>query len=250
MAMSATEWSIEMQCGDIILFNRPCFKMDALSAAICVGAKSLTMQNYDHVGIVVENPGSGELHLLEANIGGVTNHPLRERLLRTKATDIAIRKLLGPLSLQQKKAIWELANKRATAKYNSSIVQMGAALVSSYTNPMRKSAQSIDDVSMALDPIFPDTSNSFIKSLAHIRANQSNNGKLQENEIANSSYASSVPSFDDSNLLRPKAKTKSDGKRFFCSQLVAEVYHRVGVIAPTRHFSKYIPADFSSTTNV
>jgi hypothetical protein len=101
---------IDIECGDIILFSRPCLNMNLIPAAICVGAKQAANTTYDHIGIVVEaprsnnnitetfhkddiigNPNKGELYLLEANMRGVTCRKLKDVLERTSSVHYSIR---------------------------------------------------------------------------------------------------------------------------------------------------------------
>ena len=95
---SSSEFNLDIpiDSGDIILFARPCIGMDPLSAFICFGAKTIGATKYDHIGLVVKDPQekSQEYFLLEANAKGITLYPLEDRLKRTKAKKVAIRKLL------------------------------------------------------------------------------------------------------------------------------------------------------------
>lgn len=46
-----TTMKIDIECGDIILFSRPCMSMDLSSAFVCLGAKIVAFNEIDHVGI-------------------------------------------------------------------------------------------------------------------------------------------------------------------------------------------------------
>ena len=132
--------NVEIECGDLLIFSRPCLNMDPTSAVICLASKQTSFSPYDHVGIVVESfqeEGNqiyppGTLYLLEANMGGVTLHKLDERLLRTKSTTIAARKLIGPKPDSFKELLWEEALRVSSKKYNPSFLSMTGALLWSY----------------------------------------------------------------------------------------------------------------------
>ncbi len=85
--------SLELECGDIVLFSRPCEQMDLFSSLICFGAKLLGYTEWDHLGLIIENPDTNELFLLEANRGGITILPLLQRLTKSRSTKLAVRKL-------------------------------------------------------------------------------------------------------------------------------------------------------------
>lgn len=97
---------IDIECGDIILFSRPCLNMNFIPAAICIAAKQSACTSFDHIGIVVEAPsnnnnvdkndatGRGDLYLLEANMRGVTCRLLKDVLERTSSVHYSIRYLI------------------------------------------------------------------------------------------------------------------------------------------------------------
>ena len=104
--------------------------MDSVSAAICFSAKSLSFSPYDHVGLVVLHPDSGEPFFLEANAGGVTLRPLYERLKRSKASQLAVRRLTSSASVlhqqqhpgenfeeKQRRRLWQVANEYVGTSY-------------------------------------------------------------------------------------------------------------------------------------
>ena len=91
---SHDNWIFSIEAGDLILFSRSCTSMDVISGCICIAAKIGSLSEWDHVGIVVENP-EGELCVLEANMSGVSCHRLEDRLRRTRSK-IAVRSLSGP----------------------------------------------------------------------------------------------------------------------------------------------------------
>ena len=123
--------SLNIEAGDLLLFERPCSKMDIFSGFICCSAKLTAVSRYDHIGVVAED-NNGILVLLEANMNGVTARPLLERLQRTSAISFTVRKLLGPKPPAFKAALRELTNQAVGKQYNSSITSMLQGLVVGY----------------------------------------------------------------------------------------------------------------------
>jgi hypothetical protein len=64
--------------------------MGVVGACVCLAAK--LYGRYDHLGVVVKDP-QGKLQLLDAGFNGVAAYDLRERVRRSKAHDIAVRRL-------------------------------------------------------------------------------------------------------------------------------------------------------------
>jgi hypothetical protein len=141
-----TYLNLDIQCGDIVLFSRPCHQMDIVSAFVCFGAKVFGWTEWDHLGLVIENPATNELCLLEANRGGITIHPLLERIKRTKSTKLAVRKLIvqnGSAPATKEKVqrefrdrLWGLSQQYLDKKYNGSLFQMTDALYKSYSHSL------------------------------------------------------------------------------------------------------------------
>eukprot|EP01033_Poteriospumella_lacustris_P020539 gene20539-15070_t len=141
---------LDIECGDIVLFSRNCYRMPPLPAAICVSAKMSSWTVWDHVGIVVEHPDSHELLLLEANMQGITIYPLIDRLRRTSSTAVAVRKLhrledTGK-NIDFPRALWDTAQKYVKYQYNSSFAHMTAAAYASYTSHLSTYARLHDQL--------------------------------------------------------------------------------------------------------
>jgi hypothetical protein len=119
--------------------------MPPLASCICIAAKVSALNQYDHIGLVVECTEHddekykyGELYLLEANIGGVTMYPLQERIGKSKARQIAIRTLKENsnhnITIDTRIKLWEISKNAVGSKYDSSIINMFIALLTSYTS--------------------------------------------------------------------------------------------------------------------
>ncbi|RYG93697.1 hypothetical protein EON65_58525, partial [archaeon] len=123
---------IKLEAGDLLLVSRPCHKMDPISMGICYGAKLMGNSDFDHIGIVVEDPVTHELFLLEANMNGVTVFNLQHRITRSKATVFAVRKMMGDRSLEFRQNLWKLAQSFQFKQYNSNMFSLVEATIASY----------------------------------------------------------------------------------------------------------------------
>ena len=237
------EKEIDIRSGDIILFNRPCVAMQPMASFICYAAKITALSQFDHVGIVVECTDHkndkfqyGDLYLLEANMGGVTLYPLLDRLSKSKAKVIAIRKLkernYDIINLELKNKLWEIALSSIGMKYDPSIITMSKALLASYYSHGRNSRinrlKDIDDMVELLRS--HQYSNPYLQNLVNLRIEQ-----LQKDKL-------SIPNQPTDDNKKTDKKTK-----YFCSSLVAETLRQSGIKQhDDRDISLFIPSDFSS----
>ncbi|CAN0560653.1 unnamed protein product, partial [Ectocarpus sp. 12 AP-2014] len=82
-----------LDTGDLVLFDRPCLKMGGFfGAAICAAAKVVGGVPFDHIGVVVKDE-KGLNVMVEASFSGVAVRPLYERVRRSSATQICVRRL-------------------------------------------------------------------------------------------------------------------------------------------------------------
>jgi hypothetical protein len=307
---------LDIECGDIVLFSRNCYRMPPLPAAICVSAKMSSWTVWDHVGIVVEHPDSHELLLLEANMQGITIYPLIDRLRRTSSTAVAVRKLhrledTGK-NIDFPRALWDTAQKYVKYQYNSSFAHMTAAAYASYTSHLSTYARLHDQLftlKQELDYIYdylnheedlaqtiagvggPPTTASFgdcspaagqaaaekphsilgrslmqraAKLVNEIESIEQTFQKLvalrqtiQQKRLPGNMTAAASPTLSPSTTNTQKAsettprKPSKEEERFYCSQLVAQVFMDMGVLSRVhRQPHEYVPADFSSSTRI
>ena len=208
---------LEIEACDIILFNRPCLKMDPVSSCICASAKGVAASSWDHVGVVVEDE-LGKLYILEVNMTGVTRRPLYERISRSRSNEIAVRKLVGPRTSELKSKLWAISEELLSKNYNLSLLQMVQGVSMSYlkhgTNKrwvdrdLLEFEKSMIEKEMPYLQEFP-----IARCLLILRLSQ-----LQQ-EIIKCKIEEDLDSSHD-------ATSQSS---FFCSQLVGSVLFRAGI---------------------
>jgi len=234
---------IIISAGDIVLFDRPCFQMPPLASCICIAAKVSALNQYDHIGLVVECTEHdnekykyGQLYLLEANIGGVTMYPLQERISKSKAKQIAFRKLKEKgndnINIDTRMQLWRIAKNAVGSKYNSSTIDMTIALLTSYTshgiNSKLNRLKEIDDIIELLES--GKYINPYLEKLVHLRKEQLQNERI------------SIPKV----LTNNQQQTNKQMSKYFCSSLVSEVLTSSDIKEDDRRSNFLIPADFSS----
>lgn len=206
----------------------------------------------DHIGLVVENPEKNELFLLEANMGGVTLRPLSERIMRTKAQVIAVRKLIKLDSEAEyaklKETLWHSASERVHKMYNTSSMDLLKSTLASYGAHTMKSAslrkrinhlnRLIIDIRNESCDYFNFPSNSLMRILLLRR----------EQELSSSLEGAIAALQAKHDLDLAVAVNEKTLPKYFCSQLVAEILVQSEVLSEQRHNHSFIPADFSSST--
>jgi hypothetical protein len=223
---------IDIECGDIILFSRPCLNMSIIPAVICVAAKQSSFSSYDHIGLVVEgdpdpipNPNSngddkgldngengvkGVLYLLEANMNGVTCRRLEERLQRTTAIHYSVRKLIGSKSEAFKTKLWEESQKIVGNGYNPSFLNMANSLVCSYLAHSQSESisqtiltrieRTMNDISATIDLLSLNNGDYNDKNHRDISHNGSNNDdNSNNNNYINNNNSSSTKNDNNNN---------------------------------------------------
>jgi hypothetical protein len=273
---------LNIESGDIVLFSRKCSRMLPLPAAICVSAKVSSWTVWDHVGIVVEHPETKELLFLEANIQGITAYPLIDRIKRTSANQIAVRKLhrIDDDNVNFQSLLWNTIQKYLAFQYNSSFSHMTAAAYASYTShlsayakfhdklfTLKQELQYINDFLNHEEESIPKQkqnfladiepqSPSFLSRFLSIRAEK----LVEEIESAESTFQKLVHLRQAMNM-KSKATSESSPalsqneklskERFYCSQLVAQIFMDMGILSRVhRQAHEYVPADFSSSTMI
>lgn len=269
---------VDIEAGDIILFSRPCTSMPPLAGAICVGAKISSLTEYDHLGLVLENPKTHELLIVEANMQGITMYPLVDRLKRTRAKQVAIRKLHRSETEDTTnnnfiQHLWDTVQKYANAQYNASLLDMSAAVMASYTQHRSSYAalqqrlftlhHEINYMTSYLDHVRQSSlesdaaASTLLERCLRLRCQElEQEQKSAQNvfnmlafrrEVHRPASSSSVPPSGTS----PGASEFTKHPSYFCSQLVAQVFLDLGILHPAhRDANEYLPADFSSSTNL
>lgn len=232
-----------IEAGDLILLSRRCDQMTPVPAVICFSAKGLGGSEIDHLGLVVFNPETQKLCLMEANMNGVTVYPLLDRLAKTSASKIVLRKLHKLSSDAQQspittKSSWNIYLEYANAKYNSSFVEMIDGLIASHTSAVTNDGSTMEcykqkEYELQLINHFLQKRSANSKILTHYL--QLAQLSCQKDLIALENQIRSFPSV-------AKAPTSS----VFCSQMIAEILLRYNVISSNRKPHHFIPADFSS----
>jgi hypothetical protein len=228
---------IFIEPGDVILFSRDCLAMPFTACLVCCGAKLFSGSSYDHIGIVIQEPLTEALFIMEANMGGVTLIPLKNRIERTSSRVLAVRKLVHvePDNPTYKSRLWDLSQSYLKFGYNSSFSTNLQSVVHSHAHHTKGSMHWMERIALknatnSLQAEIKYTNDPFIRMLLDLRIQQ-----IEEQLFA-----------ADKSLALEFDSEVIDLQRTNCSQLVADVYLRMGVIEAVRSSLHYIPADFSS----
>jgi hypothetical protein len=262
------QWGVRVEPGDVLLFSRRCSSMDMLSASICLGAKLGTFSPWDHVGIVTRN-GEGVLEIVEANLGGITRRPLEQRLLRTRADKVAIRKISGPKPEGFDERLDGVIERYLSKSYNSSFLDMSRAWFHSYSY-MYYGECLLPDTSPSLPPASLSTSpgcnsyNSLVSSKEHELSHLDHEASLQRDqhspllqyllrlrisqltrEIRELQDSYREPCTPSSSPLAPNAQFD----QYFCSQLLSSILTDMDLLTPQRTQHAHVPSEYSSSAS-
>lgn len=233
-----------VDAGDSVVFDRDCTRMGAYGGAICAGAKLWGRTPWDHNGVVVRSPESGELFLLEATLSGVKLRPLAERLLRSQAADVCVRRLQVHRSDAFVARAWEFAHAVLDSPYETRPQRMFNAGVKV---PTREERERLFDLVMTKKKELA-TLESDLEHRLHMPEFE-RNALLKERALVLAHYHALVEQlslkersvFENERIAQPHAKTN-----MFCSQLVAGLYQHLGLLLPYPSANSYLPKHFAS----
>jgi hypothetical protein len=97
----------DLRDGDLVLFSRNCALYYPCGAAACALSKRFGGSEFDHAGVIVMH--RGEPHIAEATFGGVRMRPFDERVICSRAFNVAVRRLATPLSASLKRSLRDAA---------------------------------------------------------------------------------------------------------------------------------------------
>lgn len=246
---AAVELPSGLDSGDIVLFNRRCMSMSIAGAALCVVAKLFDNSQWDHVGVVVRHPDTGELLFLEADFGGVKLRSLGERVRRSKSNEIAVRRLSVVRTDAMRERLYAFSQEMLGRPY-----EIGTgSMIARVTDPVAKQDRErlhallidkraqVAEIDRELETAALTTFQRRLLQSERERVfsiSQQIQSRLMKELEANSNAAGKK------NLSTDGQAT--DLSRVFCSELVAAAYQRLGLLESYPPAFSYNPKDFSS----
>ncbi len=262
-----------LDSGDIVLFNRRCFSMPVCGAALCGLAKVFSNSAWDHVGMVIREPRTGELLFLEADFGGVKLRNLAERVKRSQSKEIAIRKLALPRTDALRKVLHEFATDICGTPYDSSPHWVVRRMTDQKLKKEREHYHALytmklhrlKDIDYELkNAVLNPSSRGYLLDLRkkaedeikHVTAEIAmlqNMGQKKSERGSKSSSPAVVVQLSDETLAGNGMPTavmygeySEDLSSVFCSELVAAAYQRIGLLHAYPPAETYNPFHFSS----
>lgn len=223
--------------------------MAPAGAVLCVVAKIFSNSKWDHVGVVIRHPSTGELLFLEADFGGVKLRSLEERVRRSKSNEIAVRKLSVVRSSSMRESFYGFALEMRGRPY-----EMGAGpVIARVADPLAKKererlAALLIDKKAQIDEIDTELETAaltnFQKSLLlSERARVEKDWHKINTRLQKELEVDSLLEQDENGS---STRSASDLSRVFCSELVAAAYQRVGLLETYPPPFYYNPKDLSS----
>jgi hypothetical protein len=217
--------------------------MSPLGAVLCASSKAVSGSPYDHIGVVVRAQ-DGQLLMLEAALTGVVAYPLKERLRRSKSRNIVVRKLILPREKRadvQEKAL-EFSASVLSRPYQSDILSIASASL----KPLRKQQRhKISRELIQCQAKYADVAHELQEkhqSELLIRALKNEEKRLEKQlKILNRKL---------DNMRRSMLESSEDLSEFFCSELVAALYKKLGILPKYPPPSEYLPSHFSASNSL
>lgn len=242
-----------LDSGDIVLFNRRCTAMSLAGASLCIVSKLFSNSQWDHVGVVIRHPATGELFFLEADFGGVKLRSLHQRVTRSKSNEIAVRRLSTLRNGSMREKFYAFAQEMVGTPYE---IGTGSVLVR-VSDPVAKQERErlnaiFLDKEAQIEEISKELETAALSTF-HVRVLQSEKERVLDQ--CNKIRIRLKKEFDANSIVQKNSQTlhhpvhpydNADLSRVFCSELVAAVYQRVGLLGSYPPPFYYGPKDFSS----
>lgn len=221
--------------------------MPPAGAALCIVAKLFSNSAWDHVGVVIRHPATGELLFLEADFGGVKLRSLTERVRRSKSNEIAVRKLSVVRSSSMREKFYAFAQDMIGRPY-----EIGTApVIVRVADPLAKKERErlhalLIDKRAQVDEITKELGTAVLTSFQRKVLESERNrvqDYLQRIEVR---LRKELEVNSPIEQLSDRPSTKDDPEEIFCSGLVAAAYQRVGLLESYPPAFHYSPKDWSS----
>ncbi|ETW10033.1 hypothetical protein, variant 2 [Aphanomyces invadans] len=237
---------MNLDTGDVVLFDRKCNSMGLYGGVICHSAKLFGQTRWDHNGVIVKTD-DGKLMFLEAAMNGVKLRPLIDRILYSRSYEVRIQKVEVHRTPEFRQRAAEFIRRviEQDIPYEDRIqvlLNAGASFVPSrmareqfYHDivELKRQIKTIQDDITHRSKMTPFEKNSLRAELASLR--EQHDAIVQQLDQTERS------------VFENKAASSSDPARFFCSQLVAALYQHVGLLLPYPAATSYRPHNFSET---
>lgn len=234
-----------LDSGDIVLFNRRCLSMPPAGAALCALAKFSHNSRWDHVGVVVRDPASGELLFLEADFGGVKLRSLAERVRRSRSNEIAVRRL----SLVRTDAMRETLHAFAQRMLGRPYEIGTGSVMARVADPVAKAERDrLHALLVAKRATVAEMDRELGGAGAALTATARRVLSVERARVAKVAAQIERKLVDELGVAGrgPLTDATADLSRVFCSELVAAAYQDLGLLDVYPIASGYNPKDFSS----
>lgn len=248
-----------LDSGDVVLFNRRCSSMSVKGAILCGISKAFSNSQWDHVGVVIRHPATGELLFLEADFGGVKLRSLQERMTRSKSNEIAVRRLSVVRNTSMRERFYAFAQEMIGRPYEIST----GSMFSRISDPLAKQEKErlsalLLDKQAQMDEITKELTTAALTTfqrrlltseLTRVRDTCAQiRQRLSKGHDVHPLLSSGPRDFDPRlrYSLPSNPKEGKDLSRVFCSELVAASYQRAGLLGAYPPAFRYTPKDFSS----
>eukprot|EP00178_Gracilaria_changii_P014614 TRINITY_DN410_c0_g1_i1.p1 TRINITY_DN410_c0_g1~~TRINITY_DN410_c0_g1_i1.p1 ORF type:complete len:1185 (+),score=147.68 TRINITY_DN410_c0_g1_i1:282-3836(+) len=242
-----------LDSGDIVLFNRRCTSMPLAGAVLCKVSKLFSNSQWDHVGIVIRHPATGELLFLEADFGGVKLRSLSERVRRSKSNEIAVRQLSIVRNSSMREKFYAFSQEMVGRPYE---IGTGSVMVRISDPVAKKEKEYLNALIIEKQTIVRDIENELETASISVFQQRILQGE-RDRVIAeiqrlkkrlDPQFEPGSPVEEPNSITEPQvsSKYKGDLSRVFCSELVAAAYQRADLIGSYPPPFYYSPKDFSS----
>ncbi|OQS06135.1 Mitochondrial Carrier (MC) Family [Thraustotheca clavata] len=248
---------LDLDTGDVVLFDRKCNLMSAYGMILCHGAKFFGQTRWDHNGVIYKTDKGannrdyqvlrtiGELMFMEAALSGVKLRPLIDRIRHSRSFEVRIQKLEVERTPEFRKRAAEFIDSILNVPYEKRVyVIFNAQTIVPARIEREKLYHEMVQCSRQIEQIEED-----LRRRAGLTSFEMNSLRTELNLLRekHSALVEALDHTERSIFENPSSRTTPQS--VFCSQLVAAFYQHLGLLLPYPAANSYVPKHFSATND-
>ncbi|KDO33305.1 hypothetical protein SPRG_02114 [Saprolegnia parasitica CBS 223.65] len=235
---------LDLDTGDVVLFDRKCHLMNAYGMILCEGAKIFGQTRWDHNGVIYKTD-AGELMFMEASLAGVKLRPLIDRIRHSRSYEVRIQKLEVHRTPEFRQRATEFINSILDVPYEKRVHVIF-------------NAQTLVPARVEREKLYHDMveRRRQIEQLEEDLARRANMTSFERNSLRTAltrlreEHSALVETLDHTERsIFENQSSRATPQSVFCSQLVAAFYQHLGLLLPYPAANSYVPKHFSATSD-
>ncbi|OQR92581.1 Mitochondrial Carrier (MC) Family [Achlya hypogyna] len=235
---------LDLDTGDVVLFDRKCHLMNAYGMILCEGAKIFGQTRWDHNGVIYKTD-DGELLFMEAALSGVKLRPLIDRIRHSRSYEVRIQKLEVQRTPEFRKRAAEFIDSILDVPYEKRVhVIFNAQTLVPARIEREKLYHEMVECRRQIEQLEEDLARRSGMTSFELNSLRTALARLREE------HSALVETLDRTERsIFENQSSRATPQSVFCSQLVAAFYQHLGLLLPYPAANSYVPKHFSASSD-